>query len=217
MIASRKLRTGDRLPSERDVAEQLGISRNSVRLAIRSLTDSGLLSVKKGMSGGAFVQGGSASAVRASFADLYSLGTLQPAHLTEARLMIGVEVVRLACQRATDNDLDVLEANILEAEKAVRAGDLERRSILNTEFFGLLARMTRNPALEIMMDAVMEITVKFAVRPSNRDVMPFRRSLLKDLRARDANASEKRMRQYLEKLQKIYLSGLVSQPGDERD
>lgn len=125
--------------------------------------------------------------------------------------MIGVEVVRLACERASDCDLDGLELNVREAEKAALAGDLERRSALNTEFFSLLARTTRNPVLEIMMDAVMDITLKFAVRPSNRDVMPFRRALMKDLRARDADACMNRMRVYLEKLQKIYLSSLAGQ------
>lgn len=209
LMASHRLKTGDRLPTERELAEQFGVSRNSVRQAIRSLADSGLLEVKKGATGGAFIRDGGAAAVRASFVDMYSLGTIQPAHLTETRLLIGVEVVRLACERGTDEELDVLERNVQAAEEAAQAGDAPRRTAINLEFYRILARMTQNPLLEIVTDAVTAITLRFvedSMRTSNATVMPFRRKLLADLRARDAEAAAQRMREHLLKLQKIYLA-----------
>lgn len=210
LIASQQIKAGDRLPSERDLSEQFGVSRNSVRQAVRSLADAGLLEVKKGVNGGAFIRDGGASAVRASFGDLYALGTLQPAHLTEARLLIGVEVVRLASERASEDELAQLEQNVRDAERAARTGDLDLRSELNAEFFSLLARMTHNPVLQIVMDAVTEVTLKFAVHPSSRSAMPFGRQLLDDLRAGDANGAAERMREHLARLQKIYLAGDVA-------
>lgn len=208
LIAGRRLKSGDRLPTERQLAEQFAVSRNTVRQAIRSLADGGLLEVKKGATGGAFISGGGAAAVSTSMADLYSLGTIQPAHLTETRLLIGVEVVRLACERHTDEELAVLEANVKLADEAARAGEVERRTAVNLEFYRILARMTHNPLLEIVTDAVMAITLRFVedfMRTSNATVMPFRRKLLEDLRRRDADAAADRMREHLLKLQKIYL------------
>ncbi len=208
LLASQKLKTGDRLPTERELAEQFAVSRNTVRQAIRSLADGGLLEVKKGATGGAFIRGGGGDAVRAGMIDLYSLGTIQPSHLTEVRLLIGVEVVRLACERGSEEELLELEANVALADAAAKAGDAPRRTSINLEFYRILARMTQNPMLEIVTDAVMAITLRFVedfMRTSNITVMPFRRELLKVLRVRDAEAASELMREHLLKLQKIYL------------
>jgi DNA-binding FadR family transcriptional regulator len=212
-IASRKLKSGDRLPTERDLAEQFAVSRNTVRQAIRSLADSGLLEVKKGATGGAFIRGGGAAAVRAGLDDLYSLGTIQPAHLIEARILVGVEVVNLACQRATDEDLAQLEDNVKLAEEAVAAGDVPRRTAINLDFYRILARMSHNPLLEIVTDAIVTITARFVedyAHASNAVVMPFRRKLLEDLRLRNAEAATERMREHLLRLQKIYLAEVAT-------
>jgi GntR family transcriptional regulator, transcriptional repressor for pyruvate dehydrogenase complex len=208
LIASHHLKAGDRLPTERELAVQFAVSRNSVRQAIRSLADSGLLEVKKGATGGAFIRSGGGAAVRASLVDMYSLGGIQPAHLTETRLLIGVEVVRLACERGSDEELRELERNVAAADEAAKAGDAPRRTEINLEFYRILARMTHNPLLEILTDAVMAITLRFVedfMRTSNATVMPFRHKLLEDLRGRDANAAAERMREHLLRLQKIYL------------
>lgn len=213
MISSGKLKAGDRLPSERDLSEQFSVSRNSVRQALRSLADSGLLEMKKGATGGAFIRDGGGDAVRAGVADLYSLGTIQPAHLIEARLLIGVDIARLACERRTDDELSILEDNVKEAEDAVRAGDVKRRTMVNLEFYRVLARMTHNPLLEVITDAVMTVTLKFVeefMRTSDVTVMPFRRRLLADLRARDGDAAAEHMREHLLKLQKVYLSEIAA-------
>jgi DNA-binding FadR family transcriptional regulator len=220
LLASRRLSAGDRLPSERELAEQFGVSRNSVRQALRSLADSGLLEMKKGATGGAFVRNDGGHGVQSVLTDLYAVGTIQPVHLTEVRLLIGVEVVRLACERATDDEIEALADNVAQALQAARENDLERRTTLNLEFYRMLARMTRNPLLEILTDAVMAITLKFVqefMRTSNTTVMPFRRRLMADLRARDVDAAVKCMREHLLKLQKIYLAEFEARQKQQPD
>jgi DNA-binding FadR family transcriptional regulator len=215
MLASRELAGGHRLPSERELAEQFGVSRNSVRQALRSMADSGLLEIKKGAAGGAFVRDDGGDAVRAVLTDLYSLGTIQPAHLTEVRVLIGVEIVRLACERGTDEEIEDLAQNVAQATEAARAKDYALRTTINLEFYRKLARMTRNPLLEILTDAVTAITQRFVdefMRTSNLSVMPFRQKLLQDLRARDSRAAAGRMHEHLLKLQRIYLAAGRRQP-----
>jgi DNA-binding FadR family transcriptional regulator len=209
LLASRRLAAGDRLPPERELAEQFGVSRNSVRQALRSLADSGLLEVRKGAQGGAFVRHDGGDAVRSVLTDLYAVGTIQPAHLTEVRVLIGVEIVRLACERGTDEEIEALAQNVAQATKAAREKNYTLRTTINLEFYRMLARMTRNPLLEILTDAVPAVTQRFVevfLRTSNLSVMPFRQKLLQDLRARDAQAAAERMREHLLKLQRIYLA-----------
>ncbi len=208
-LAAQALAPGDRLPSERALAEQFRVSRNSVRQALRSLVELGLLEIRKGATGGAFVHEGGGEAVLSGLSDMYALGTISPEHLTEVRLLLGVEVARLACRRCTPGDLDALEANVALAEQAVRAGDVEGRTQINLEFHKLLARMTRNPILVTLTDAVAQITEQFVRQvgaTSNRSVMPLRRRLLHHLRQRDAEAAALEMKSHLLNLQKLYLS-----------
>ncbi|WP_159596200.1 FadR/GntR family transcriptional regulator [Hydrogenophaga sp. BPS33] len=208
MLRSQELQSGDRLPPERELAEQLQVSRNTVRQALRSLQEQGLLEIRHGPAGGAVIRSNGGTAVEAVLGDLFSLGTIRPQDLTEVRVLIGTEVVHLACQRASEAEFDQLEANVAAAEEAIRQNDLARRTELNLEFHKLLARMTGNALLVAITDAVIAITREFVSRiertPSSL-VMPFRRRLLRSLRARDAVASTDAIRRHLLRQQTLYL------------
>lgn len=202
------LQVGDRLPSERELAEQFQVSRNSVRQALRSLVEIGLLEIRKGAAGGAFVREGGSKAVLSGLSDLYALGHIRPEHLTQVRILLGVEVVRLACELCTDADLAVLEENVHSANEAAKRGDLERRTALNLEFYRILARMTQNPILELLTESILALTQRFVEqtgRTSNRSVMPTRRKLLQAFRERDVEGAATIMRDHLMQLQRIYL------------
>src|SRR5579871_1619796 len=115
-LSSRRLRPGDRLPAERALAEQFGVSRNTLREALRSLENSGLLRLQKGATGGAFVRESTGDAIITGLRDMFHLGAIQPEHLTEARVLIESIAVRAACERATVEDIEALKANIASAE-----------------------------------------------------------------------------------------------------
>ena len=93
-LTSGALQPGDRLPPERELAEQFSLSRNTVREALRSLEMAGVLEFRKGATGGAFVREGQGDAVIAGFSDLFRLGAIRPADLTEARLIVSVAATR---------------------------------------------------------------------------------------------------------------------------
>lgn len=208
-LARQNLRAGDRLPPERELAEQFHVSRNTLREALRSLEIAGLLELKKGAAGGAFIREGGGEAAVAGLADLYHLGAIKPEHLTEARLLIGTEVARLACLRRTPADLAALRRNVEEAEAATAEGDVARRAAVNYEFHRLLARAAQNPVLIILTDALMEMTRHFVERIGympNRYVMPSRRRLLDCLERRDGAAAAKEMAAMLKRLQRFHLA-----------
>ena len=114
------LKPGDKLPPERDLAQQLRVSRNVLREALRSLEMAGVLRLLKGVKGGAFIQEGDTSRMNDVMRDMLSLGTISVRELSEARIHVLDLVVSLACANARQADLDALEANIEQTELATK-------------------------------------------------------------------------------------------------
>ena len=142
-IASGELRSGDKLPPERELAESFGVSRGAVREALRNLERTGLIALQAGAHGGAFIGQGDPGLIGDSFRNLYQLGSVSLDELTEARLWLASTVVRIACARATDADLAALTANVDEAERLLKARRYDDKIDIHIEFHNLLARATR--------------------------------------------------------------------------
>jgi len=208
-ISEGKLKPGDKLPPERDLARMFGVSRNTIRDAMRALEQSGLVELKLGSAGGPFVLPGSSNAVVNGMRDLYFLGAITPDHLSEARLSVSAAVIRLACDRMTGEDLAALEGNVVLAAEADKAGNFEERTKYHQAFHVLLAKATHNPILIATTEGIMEITRQFvkAIGPTEDQTytLPSRRRLLGHLRKRDAEQAVKEMALTLTKLHKGYM------------
>jgi GntR family transcriptional regulator, transcriptional repressor for pyruvate dehydrogenase complex len=155
------LKPGDKLPPERDLAQQLGVSRNVLREALRSLEMAGVLRLQKGVKGGAFIQEGDTSRMNDVMRDMLSLGTISVRELSAARVHVLDLVVRLACVNARQADLDALEGNIVRTELATREGRLLDRVECSREFYRLLAAATGNKVIAMIVDSVTEIHMRF--------------------------------------------------------
>jgi DNA-binding FadR family transcriptional regulator len=161
--------------------------------------------MRKGATGGAFVLPGSSNVIVGGMRDLYHLGAITPAQLTEARMWLSEVVVRVASERATEEDFAALEANINASAKAV---DFEERARRNRAFHVILAQATRNPILVITMEGIVEVFAQFIAQigPSdNAFILPSRRRFMKHLRARDAAAAMAEMTKALVRLQTKYM------------
>jgi DNA-binding FadR family transcriptional regulator len=204
------LEPGDRLPPERQLADQFGVSRNTVREALRMLEITGMLDLKKGASGGAFIARGDVDAVAKSVSQMLQFTNFSLTDITEARMWIEPTIVRVVCERASGEDLDALTANVDEAERLTQLGDWNGKMLVHLEFNKLLARATQNPLMIIVSDSMHDIvrSVVSAVGPTRSEFMvQARRRLLSHLRARDADAAEGEMRDYLTHLHRIWFSG----------
>ena len=207
-IAVGTLREGDRLPPERVLAESMNVSRNTVREALRSLEYAGLLVQKPGMTGGAYVANRGASVIGSAFADLMSLGTILASDLVEARIVVGREVARLACERYDDADLAALVENVEQTRRAAEAHDLKLRVRHSLEFHNLLASATKNRVLSIMTGVLTETTMKFVKaigEMPNEFVVSSRLRMLDHLRRRDADAAAQEADAYLRTTLHSYL------------
>ena len=125
IVAEGTLRPGDKLPNEVELSQQLGVSRATLREAIRELAARGVLEVRRGR--GTFVSEEVADIEDFGFSGLERLqGQLRD--LFELRSIFEPKAARLACQRATEEELrDILERG--EAvERCIRAGQDRTRT-----------------------------------------------------------------------------------------
>ena len=208
-LAAGRLKVGSRLPAERALALQFGVSRNTLREALRSLEHAGLLRLQTGAAGGAFVNDGTGTAIVNNMVDLFNVGSLTPAQLTEARTWLESVIVREACQRATPEALDKLQTNIDLALEASKTGNFAQRAEIHFDFHRILSRMTDNPIMAIVMDGLLTILKQFVESIGEYDntfVFPSRTRFMKHMRKGDAEAAVAEMEASLKRLQKVYLS-----------
>src|SRR5690606_12187781 len=218
MLAKGQLKPGDKLPSERDLAARLHVSRNTLREALRTLERAGILELRKGATGGAYILHGSSGAIVNGLSDLYHLGAITPHQLTESRIWISEIVVRVACERATEEDLQALEANIAAAQRADAEDHFDDRQRLNREFHLILASITRNPIIQSTMEGIMGVLGLFIARIGARPnpfTIPSRLRLMKHLRARNAEAAVAEVIKHLHGLHDEYLALWAEKSGDQ--
>jgi GntR family transcriptional regulator, transcriptional repressor for pyruvate dehydrogenase complex len=203
------LRPGDKLPPERDLAQQLGVSRNVLREALRSLEMAGVLRLQKGVKGGAFIRDGDTGRMNVVMRDMLSLGTISVRELSEARIHVLDLVVRLACANARLSDFEAIEANIERTVVATREGRLLDRVECSREFYKLLAASTGNKVIAMIVDSVTEIHMRFvyAKLVSSGIAMsrlPERRQkILAALRTRNVSTATRLMRTHLDSVQRM--------------
>ena len=155
-ISEGRLGPGEKLPAERDMARQFKTSRVSVREAYRSLEELGLLLIRRGAEGGAFIGELDHGPVLRSLSLMLGLGKTSHQELTEARLLMEPPIARLAALRADPDDIERLEQVLVKEEEALRAGGPFRPT--GSQFHRSLADCTRNLPLAVLMSAIADLT-----------------------------------------------------------
>ena len=155
-----RLAPGEKLPAEREMAERLRASRVSVREAYRSLAEAGLVSIRRGAEGGAFIADFDPAPTSRNLTFILRLGRTSHEELTEARALLEPSVARLAARRAGPEDLARLE-DLLRREQAAPRGSGEARCI-HLDFHRQVAECARNLPLAILIRAITELASEVA-------------------------------------------------------
>jgi len=190
---------GTRLPPERDLAQQLGVSRPSLREALIALDVEGRVEVRSGS--GVFV-----SAVqpdRVVTGRTAALGE-SPSQLMEARLIVEGEVVTLACARMTDGVLarlrELLKSMAAEIERKRPCVDLDRQfHVTLTEVAGnaVLSRLVGELFDERHSPISAKISSRFESTRTWKAALKEHAAVLEALEARDPIAAQAAMRAHL--------------------
>ncbi len=152
LVREGQLRPGDRLPSERDLCQQFGVSRVTVRDALRLLEGAGMIDTKVGARGGAFVKMPTSAKIGEGITDMLSMAALHADEVTEARLVLEMGLVPLVCERATQQDLEDLYGICDRAEAALLAGHHDVQ--FSTEFHIRFAVAAHNRPLSFLVESL---------------------------------------------------------------
>lgn len=207
MIFNGGLTVGDQLPSERDLAKKLGVSRVPVREALFSLEKSGLVTTRRGAGGGVFISEPSFEPFGEFFALMLQLGKATVQDLTEARLLIEPNVAKLAAERASVDDLKRIEETIRQYEEAVNKRSERRFADMN--FHISLAEASKNSAMVLMIRGLMLILYK-SVRnldlsmENRRKVIKGHKDVFEAVKARDSEAAFQSMAEHVRKMATLW-------------
>ena len=156
-IFQKRLTVGDKLPSERQLMEQFETSRVTIREALRTLEYSGILEIKRGNQGGAFVRDPNIKFINNFLQDMFSMGNIKVSDLTEARMAVEPYAVKLASERIKEGSLEQIKQNIHETKEYLKRNNPNDARLLNLEFHRLIAQASENPVIFFMIDSIMDI------------------------------------------------------------
>ncbi len=159
MIFSGILKPGDRLPSESELGSQFGVSRNTIREAVRRLELAGFIAVQKGATGGPVVVDTILNSISSLFLDAFQMKKMTTEELTKARLEVEKMVLRNALPAITEEDIALMRESVQEAKRKLEAGLTPFEEDL--QFHKLLARATKNHAFVIMVESLMAVVAHF--------------------------------------------------------
>jgi DNA-binding FadR family transcriptional regulator len=160
LIFSKEIKPGQKLPPERALTEQFRVSRTVVREALKSLSQSGLVEIRTGATGGAFVADNLHMPLFRATYDLFKSGQLTFSHFCEARKAIECSSIRMATEKATSRDLENLRALNeklrRDLDATVKVSEMQMRGH-NTAFHVAIAEISGNPLIKVIVRSVMDL------------------------------------------------------------
>jgi DNA-binding FadR family transcriptional regulator len=198
-ILSGELRHGDRLGSERELAEKFGASRTAVREALKTLAQKGLVDMRPGR--GTMVIDGTSRAMRHSLHLMMRVEQVQnPVNLVEVREILEPEIAVLAATRATPEDIAALRDAVAEMDRAL--DDADAYIAADNDFHRTLAGATRNPLILALMDSIVDLLSEqrkliFSVAGGPQRGQVHHKGLLDMVARRDAEGARVRMRAHM--------------------
>ena len=205
-ITTNGLQPGDRLPTERELAVQFGVSRTVVREAVRSLVGKGVIDARAGR--GLQVAAVGASAVWESMSLMLGQGaSLDYRKVHEVRRLLEVEAAVRAAERATDDEIASLEALLAEMEKVL--DEVEAVSRADLEFHRSVARATHNELFLVMLEAIADpmLAIRrttFTLPGRARAALDHHASILEGIAARNPGNAGVAMARHLEDVEHVW-------------
>jgi len=198
------LEAGTKLPPQRKLAEQIGVSRTVVREAMQILETKGLLESRHGF--GTLVRQVSPDQFTQSMSWLLRSTKISLDDLHQVRSILEVENVRLAAINATPEGVQTLR-RILEEMDSAQA-DLHLFAEKDAEFHAALAQMTDNPLLIVLIDTIrdliQEVRLSISRNPELKAmVMPDHYAILERVEAKDSEGACKAMRVHLDRARRM--------------
>jgi len=186
------LKPGDKLPSDKELIDKFGVSKGSLREALRSLEVLGLLEIRKGALGGSFVTEVDAEKAKEVFSNFFVSRDLSLENLFDVRLILEAHIAESAAPIITDDDLQRLQRNLQETRDALRHDQPLNYRGKEVSFHLIIANATQNPLLIFLLDFVENLLLdaKEILNPGpdfSKKVLDAHERIYKALAARNAS------------------------------
>ncbi len=217
LILDGEIKAGERLPTEKGLCEQFGVSSVTAREALKGLEVLGLIEKRKGKGGGIFVSQIKSESVKIPIYSFLNSKKAALIHLAETRMILEPVAVKMATSRITPNEIKHLEKNILECkQKLKKAGqtfsekdffDIEEK---NVEFHRLIAEATHNPVLAFTIDYVCDFLFFYKKKTLIPNIEFSKRTvdehskIIVQLKIGNADGAEKEMVMHLKNVEKHF-------------
>ena len=181
-------RPGDKLPSEKELIRLFNVSRVPLREALRSLEGMGLIAIKPGVTGGAFVSQMGIKSVSDSLSNMIRFGKINISDIWGFRLLIEPNICCRAAKYRTDWDLKQMEDMITDLEKAIKSR--KTPIVSNMDFHLIIARAAKNPVSILIMDTIGEILLEvyrkfnFSLR-DHKNILRFHKKIFEYIKKKD--------------------------------
>lgn len=152
MIMDGTFKNGDKLPPERQITEQLGVSRSSLREALKALEVLGLIESKHG--GGSYITNNIGTAILKSISIDFRLNGGTVNDILELRYALELEAVKIVALRATDEEIKELEDIV---DKMDQNQSEDEKVSLDIQFHNTLIKNTNNILFQIIADSISEL------------------------------------------------------------
>jgi GntR family transcriptional repressor for pyruvate dehydrogenase complex len=187
LLTSGELSVGEKLPTEKEICQQLDVSRSAVREALRVLQAMDFIKMKPGK--GAFV----AKTREDDHDSIVNWFVEHEPVLTdfmEVRSAIETLAIKLAVSRATDNEIEEIKEIHADFENTLKTNDYDRLSILDEAFHNCIAKFTYNNLLIAIYKKVSDVfrpyrTKSFAVKGNAEHALLPHKEIIDALEARD--------------------------------
>lgn len=213
LIAEGRLKSGDQLPPERDLAEQFKVSRTSVREALRTLESLGLIEIRPGE--GTFVREVSVEALIEPLAQVILSQREAVLELFEARRLLEPAIAGLAARRATREEIQEMERILDDQAKEVAAGRTGLAQ--DAAFHAAIAGSARNRAIMRIVNALMDLLTQSREESLQTPGRPTRsnedhRKILAAVRRRDEADAHRAMLNHLIAVEALIRGGTGEDP-----
>lgn len=155
-IVSGELKPGDRIPTEMELAEQMGVARNSIREAVKILVYIGVLEIRR--ADGTFVCDGFSESLIDPMVYGIILNQQNEQELNELRTMIESGVMRLAIEKASDKELAELKEHlgVMKASMTQKNPNVDEVFEIDNKFHDMIADMGHN-AMVLKINAITRV------------------------------------------------------------
>jgi GntR family transcriptional repressor for pyruvate dehydrogenase complex len=205
LVKNKKLKPGDKLPPERELAEKLSISRNSLREAFRVLESRGLIKSKPG--GGRFIREIRENGHNNTENIILSLEKSSILELLEAREIFEVKIAEIAAQRATLEDIEIIEEALNKMNQNEELKD-DKKTESDTEFHLAIAGASHNfvfvNIMKLHLDLLKETREKTWQIPGRREKQyQEHRAIFQAIKEHNSKKAEEAILKHLRNIRKI--------------